>query len=225
MRELLAALLLPLTLVGADDSTVELTFEDPEIIESSGLAVVGDWVVTTNDSGDSGRVFVVDRSGATVGVTGWGDPRDVEALAPAGPGHVWVGDIGDNRAARRSVEVIRVPVGRGDRQVTPATYELVYPDGARDAEALLRHPLTGQLFLVTKGIFGGTAYAAPVRLRADRREALLLTQVLGLSYDEAAQVCGCPVGTIRSRVARGRDDLLSLVHDGDDPGLRQAQAR
>lgn len=64
-----------------------------------------------------------------------------------------------------------------------------------------------------------------VRLRADRREALLLTQVLGLSYDEAAEVCGCPVGTIRSRVARGRDDLLSLVHDGDDPGLRQAQAR
>lgn len=60
-------------------------------------------------------------------------------------------------------------------------------------------------------------------VRADRREALLLTQVLGLSYEEAAQVCGCPVGTIRSRVARGRDDLLALVQDGDDPGLRQAR--
>ena len=57
----LVALLLPLTLVGADDSTVELTFQDPEIIESSGLAVVGDWVVTTNDSGDTGRVFTVDE--------------------------------------------------------------------------------------------------------------------------------------------------------------------
>ena len=42
----------------------------------------------------------------------------------------------------------------------------------------------------------------------DRREALLLTQVLGLSYQQVAEVCGCPVGTVRSRVARARDDLL-----------------
>ena len=46
-------------------------------------------------------------------------------------------------------------------------------------------------------------------LDSDRREALLLTQVLGLSYAEAAEVCGCPVGTIRSRVARARDALLA----------------
>lgn len=41
-----------------------------------------------------------------------------------------------------------------------------------------------------------------------RREALVLTQVLGLSYEQAAAVCGCAVGTIRSRVARARDDLI-----------------
>jgi RNA polymerase sigma-70 factor (ECF subfamily) len=46
-------------------------------------------------------------------------------------------------------------------------------------------------------------------LDEDRRHALLLTQVLGLSYAEAAEVCGCPVGTIRSRVARAREDLLA----------------
>jgi RNA polymerase sigma-70 factor (ECF subfamily) len=45
-------------------------------------------------------------------------------------------------------------------------------------------------------------------LEQDRREALVLTQVLGLSYAEAAEVCGCPIGTIRSRVARARADLL-----------------
>jgi RNA polymerase sigma-70 factor, ECF subfamily len=44
-------------------------------------------------------------------------------------------------------------------------------------------------------------------LDPERREALVLTQVLGLSYAEAADVCGCPIGTIRSRVARARDDL------------------
>jgi RNA polymerase sigma-70 factor, ECF subfamily len=46
------------------------------------------------------------------------------------------------------------------------------------------------------------------RLDEDRRLALVLTQVFGLSYAEAAEVCGCPVGTIRSRVARAREDLL-----------------
>ncbi len=45
-------------------------------------------------------------------------------------------------------------------------------------------------------------------LAADRREALVLTQVLGLGYAEAAEVVGCPIGTIRSRVARAREDLV-----------------
>lgn len=46
------------------------------------------------------------------------------------------------------------------------------------------------------------------RLEIDRREAFVLTQVLGWPYHEAADACGCPVGTIRSRVARARLDLL-----------------
>nr|WP_238994831.1 MULTISPECIES: RNA polymerase sigma factor SigC [Mycolicibacterium] len=46
-------------------------------------------------------------------------------------------------------------------------------------------------------------------LDVERRQALLLTQVLGLTYAEAATVCGCPVGTIRSRVARAREQLLA----------------
>ncbi len=55
------------------------------------------------------------------------------------------------------------------------------------------------------------------RLDADRREAFVLTQLLGLSYAEAAEVAGCPVGTIRSRVARARADLLeSLARVNED---------
>lgn len=51
-------------------------------------------------------------------------------------------------------------------------------------------------------------------LTSEQREALLLTQVLGLPYADAAAVCGCPVGTIRSRVARARDALLAdTEHD------------
>lgn len=55
-------------------------------------------------------------------------------------------------------------------------------------------------------------------LDADRRHALLLTQILGLSYAEAAEVCGCPVGTIRSRVARAREDLIRAVGRTDLTG-------
>ena len=50
----------------------------------------------------------------------------------------------------------------------------------------------------------------------DRREAFVLTQVAGLSYEEAAIVLECPVGTIRSRVARARADLAE--------GARAAEA-
>jgi RNA polymerase sigma-70 factor, ECF subfamily len=55
-------------------------------------------------------------------------------------------------------------------------------------------------------------------LDPERREALVLTQVLGLSYAEAAAVCGCPIGTIRSRVARARDDLVRAAAEGDRAG-------
>nr|WP_208602225.1 sigma-70 family RNA polymerase sigma factor [Micromonospora eburnea] len=51
------------------------------------------------------------------------------------------------------------------------------------------------------------------RLPAERRGAFVLTQLLGLSYAEAAAVEGVPVGTIRSRVARARDELINAVDD------------
>lgn len=45
----------------------------------------------------------------------------------------------------------------------------------------------------------------------DQRQALVLTQLLGYSYDEAAAICDCPVGTIRSRVARARTRLADAL--------------
>ncbi|WP_151083490.1 hypothetical protein [Nocardioides cynanchi] len=143
------------------------TFRDPAIVEASALVVEDGLFLTTNDSGDSGRVFAVAPDGRTVGVTHWStDPTDCEALAPAGPGEVWVGDIGDNLAERSTVSITRVPVGRGERTVQPTTYRLAYPDGAHDAETLLRNPVSGRLYLATKGLFGGEVYAVPAQLSA-----------------------------------------------------------
>lgn len=55
-------------------------------------------------------------------------------------------------------------------------------------------------------------------LAVERREAFVLTQVAGLSYAEAAEVCEVPIGTIRSRIARARADLLDALRDDLDVG-------
>ncbi|HJQ48514.1 MAG TPA: sigma-70 family RNA polymerase sigma factor [Amycolatopsis sp.] len=52
-------------------------------------------------------------------------------------------------------------------------------------------------------------------LEPERREAFVLTQVVGLSYADAAQVCDCAVGTIRSRVFRAREDLTAALRSGE----------
>jgi hypothetical protein len=177
MREqaVLGVVLLPFLVAtaagaGADEPNPVFRFQDPAIVEASGLVVQDGLFLTTNDSGDTGRVFAVDpRTGKTSGVTTWAsDPVDVEALAPAGAGEVWVGDIGDNLEERSSIRVTRVPVGSGDRAASGTSYDLVLPGGARDAETLLSHPRTGRLFVATKEIFGAALFAAPATLSPDR---------------------------------------------------------
>ena len=61
--------------------------------------------------------------------------------------------------------------------------------------------------------------AALQRLSAERREALLLVGAGGFTYDEAATISGCAIGTMKSRVARGRAELTRLLdtEPGDKP--------
>ena len=54
--------------------------------------------------------------------------------------------------------------------------------------------------------------AALDRLGPDQREALLLVGAQGFSYEEASAICGCAVGTIKSRVNRARVRLAELLH-------------
>lgn len=85
--------------------------------------------------------------------------------------------------------------------------------GQVDLEGLLDHPTAAARFedvIEVRMLLDG--------LDPDRRDALILTQVLGLSYAEAAEVTGCPLGTIRSRVARGRDDLIAAAADDQRTG-------
>lgn len=59
-------------------------------------------------------------------------------------------------------------------------------------------------------------------LEPHRREAFVLTQLLDLGYAEAAAVCDCPIGTIRSRVARAREDLVAAMEPLHDHRRRRS---
>lgn len=177
-------------------ATVLFAFSDPRITESSGLAADpgGAAFYTANDSGDDLRAFTVDSTGRTLAVTDFPgvDARDVEDLA-LGPGpSLYLADTGDNRSVRPRVLLHRLPlpavptrpvgtvVGTG-----LSTVSLTYEDGPHDAEALLVHPRTGQVLVVTKGLLGSSAYAAPQPL-ADG--------VLRKVADVAVRTTGTPGG-------------------------------
>ena len=62
---------------------------------------------------------------------------------------------------------------------------------------------------------------ALLHLPQPQREALILVGAGGFAYEEAAEICGCAVGTIKSRVARGRVALETLLTEGKLPSRRE----
>ena len=152
--------------------TTITTIKEKSITESSGLAASRStpgayW--THNDSGDGPFIYAFDTRGDSLGifrVTG-AQARDWEDMA-AGPGpdanksYLYLGDIGDNNEARDEVVVYRVPepaLTAATRKLTKArpgstepaeAIRLKYPDGKHDAEALLVHPTTGNIYIVNK---------------------------------------------------------------------------
>jgi hypothetical protein len=146
--------------------------KNPAIIESSGLVASRTtpgayW--THNDSGDGPFIYALDTHGDSLGVfrvTGaqavdWEDISIGPGPLPNKP-YLYIGDIGDNDEVRSEVVVYRVaePVLKAaDRSSTnkrPVTTEpaeairLRYPDGKHNAEALMVHPTTGNIYIVTK---------------------------------------------------------------------------
>ena len=158
---------------------VAFAFQDPRIAESSGLASSssGDLLYTHNDSGDEPRFFAVDQAGRTRTTYTLPVPqaRDWEDMARGpdeqGRSSLWLGDIGDNDVERELgllVHRVREPEPTDRERVRterPDSFRLRYPDGPGDAEALLVHPRTGRLYVVTKPLAGpAKVYAAPQRL-------------------------------------------------------------
>ena len=157
---------------------------------------------THDDSGGEPEVYVLADDGrviATQPLSGVVN-RDWEDIA-LGPdrsgGSVYVGEIGDNGGSEDSIFVYRfpepalagVPEGSVLPAVAPETVELVYPDGARDAEALLVDPRTGDLYLITKRESRSRVYRAPDPVFAGETVTLEYVGELPLSGAVAADVC------------------------------------
>jgi hypothetical protein len=216
-------------------------FDDPQIIESSGIApsTTNEHVVFThNDSGDTARFFAVDDRGCTLtryAVTGaaatdWEDmARDI---SDAGHPVLWFADIGDNAFNRAFVTVYRVdepivlaPTTDGPCPVpveaaVPGTrFDLAYPDGAHDAEAIAAHPTTGQLFIVTKAerpTDTTGVYAAPLSLQHDAVNTMtnVATITLPVRLDVADNAAdGIPFGVlVGSQLVTSADISSDATH-------------
>ena len=150
-----------------DKPVVLAHLEDQSLEESSGLAVSRAapgvfW--THNDTRGGAVVHAFDRQGKSRGAwrVAGAEIVDWEDIA-AGPGpggrpYLYVGDIGDNDNNRGSVVVYRFPEpaatdgGAGAPRETERaeSVSLKFPDGPRDAEALMVHPRTGDIYVVNK---------------------------------------------------------------------------
>jgi len=156
---------------GYGEPEVLARLDDKSLDESSGLAAsqTSPGLVWTHNDGGRPLVYAFDTSGRPRGVWEVAGARlfDWEDMA-RGPGpetgrpYLYVADIGDNRLARREVVVYRFPepavdgaAAGSDRErplrTRPAeAIRLRYPEGPQDAETLMIHPRTGDLYVVTK---------------------------------------------------------------------------
>jgi hypothetical protein len=156
---------------------------DPALVETSGVAAsrAHDGVLWAhNDSGGQPALTALSETGEDLGTfTAPGaTASDWEDMA-AGPGpdpdtsYLYAGDIGDNGAARPSVQVHRVPepaavpTGADGQFAEDVLIELTYPDGPTDAEALLIDPGTGDLLIVAKRVEDAPVYLAEAAAIAD----------------------------------------------------------
>lgn len=91
-------------------------------------------------------------------------------------------------------------------------------DGLLAAQLSVHAPQTGHMDLIDFN-------DAFVQLPEEQREALILIGAEGFSYEEAALMCGCAVGTIKSRVNRARCKLCELMglEDASEIGLDARQ--
>ncbi len=182
--------------------------DDPAINELSGLAISRSQpgvVFAHNDSGDSARFFAISSTGARLArytvtnatATDWEDM----ALGPCPAGScLFIGDIGDNNLVRTNLAVFRVtePVvsfdaGMPTLAVTAEKFAFEYPGAIkRNAETLLVHPSTGDVYVVIKPGLGTPSQVFKFPQPMDSSSVATLIKVADLPVPTAsdAQLTG-----------------------------------
>ncbi len=113
----------------------------------------------------------------------------------------WLYRIAINTAKNHLVAKSRRPPGT-DIDIDDAQF-LESADGLRDTDTPLGHVLTAEI--------GETVQRALAGLPAEMRQAVMLREFDGLSYEQIAEVMDCPVGTVRSRIFRAREAIDELL--------------
>jgi hypothetical protein len=148
---LLAPVAMPPAAAAVDSPAPEAvcTVTDERLAELSGFATGEEHWYAVNDGGTQIEIFVLGRDCSVQRtITDPVDPYDVEDMARAADGTLWLADTGDNRKQRDTVALHEV---RPDGRTT--LYRLTYPDGQHDAEALLLDR-AGTPYVVTKNVLG-----------------------------------------------------------------------
>ncbi len=140
------------------------TINSPGAAELSGLApshTVPGLVWAHNDSGDGPRLFAISSTGIARGVgtlvgasaTDWEDIAWGPCGGSGSASCLFVADIGDNTLVRASVRIYEVDEPsqiNGPVNLTYRTFEIAYPDGPHNAEALFVDPRDGASYIITK---------------------------------------------------------------------------
>ena len=190
---------------------------------------------THDDSGGEAAVYVLADDGtvvATQPVAGVVN-RDWEdiALGPDRAGRsIYIGEIGDNGGSRTSISVYRIPEpdlggltpGGSLPPVIPEIVDLVYPDGPRDAEAMLVDPSNGDIYVITKREARSRVYRASApRFEG---ETVTLERVGELATGGVVGADVCPDG--QTVLVKTYPEVLAYVSDsGVEAALAGEPAR
>jgi hypothetical protein len=180
-----------------------VNLENQSIKESSGIAASrrnAGILWTHNDSGDGPFIYAFDRQGKNRGVWRVTSAKAVDwedmAIGPGprrGRSYLYLGDIGDNSKKRDQITVYRVAEPQVAPKDTSSTVQkpleteaadvirLKYPDGKYDAETLLIHPFTGDLYVITK-VMGAPARVYKLRAPAPKSGVSTLSYVGELRF-------------------------------------------
>ncbi len=199
---------------------------DPAADELSGLVASPSRAGVLWSHGDSGsgpRLFALRADGTELGrpLVPGAAAVDWEDIAAAPGGVLFVGDIGDNAAARATIEVLRLrePPPTAATTVTPAHMTLRYPDGPHDAETLLVDPVRGDLLVITKMLGAARAY------RASSRASGTVTLRRGPRVPVALATGGDVSADGRVVAVRGLGEVAIWRRRGREPLLRTLRRR